>query len=730
MQIASRIDQTEGNTPFSLQVSFVSEWLEYKFFVQKENLFLWVPVFFACGVALYFSLPFEPPVVLSVFAMCFWLAVHLLIRPIGARNILGKSVVTASFIVLLVFSGFAAATLRTANIATPVIAKKIGPVTVSGTVLLIEKMEEGDGSRVTLSNLSIEKLSPAQTPRKIRLRLRKDGNVTIGQHIKVLALLNPPSPPLFPDGFNFRRYLYFQSIGAVGFIYNEPEILLEGRARFWDIEPLRHNIATRITQSLNAKQASVALALIVGQKNALSDEDRSAIRDAGLAHMLAISGLHVGLVASVLFFFLRLALVVIPNFALRYPVKKMAAVFALCGAAFYMLLAGATIPTQRAVMMIAIVFLAIIIDRSPISLRLVALSALIVLMIAPESLMSASFHMSFAAVTCLIYFYEVTRKFWMSWYKKRGWHRKFLLYFISVCMTTLIASFATAPFALYHFGQVSYLGSLANFVAVPLLAFLIMPFALLSLIAMPFGLDYWPLQIVGLGIRYILEISYWAASLPAAVIHVGSWGFPSFVILVLSALFMVLWKGWGKLCAVPFIVFAVVLIQAQVQPDILISSSHKLFGFKDGAGDLYVSTRRRERFVLKNWERFYGLEKKSAQLLPHKGAKKDTNGFYSCGADGCRFIINGQNISFIRNPYIQNDECGWADIMISTKPIEKIYKRKNHCKARLIIDKFDSWRNGAHAIWIGSDGKARIENVAETTSNRPWSAYPPKPKTH
>ena len=112
MQITPRIDQTEGNSPFFPQVSSVFEWLEYKFFVQKENIFLWVPVFFACGVALYFSLPFEPPVVLSVFAMCFWLAVHLLIRPIGARNILGKSVVTASFIVLLVFSGFAAATIR------------------------------------------------------------------------------------------------------------------------------------------------------------------------------------------------------------------------------------------------------------------------------------------------------------------------------------------------------------------------------------------------------------------------------------------------------------------------------------------------------------------------------------------------------------------------------------------------------------------------------------------
>ncbi|PCJ99735.1 MAG: hypothetical protein COA45_02645 [Zetaproteobacteria bacterium] len=727
MQNSSRIDKTGSEKPFFLFYPAVLEWMEYKFFLQKDNLFLWVPVCFACGVGVYFSLSFEPPIILSVFMLCFWSAIHLLIRPIKKVNIWGQTCVMLSFIIFLVFAGFTAATMRTNNIYTPVLSKKIGPVTVSGHIIAIEKMEEGDGSRITLSSLTIEKLSPEKTPRKIRLRLRADDNVEIGQSIKALALLNPPSPPLFPDGFNFRRYLYFQGIGAVGFIYSAPEITEQARSNAWDIEPIRHYIAARIIEFLTPRQASIALALIVGQKKALSDDDAQAIRDAGLAHMLAISGLHVGLVASALFFFIRLAMVMIPNLALRVSVKKVAAVFALCGAIFYMLIAGSTIPTQRAVMMTAIVFLAIIIDRSPISLRLVALSALVILIIAPESLMSASFHMSFAAVTCLIYFYEVTRKFWMEWYKKRGWYRKFLLYFISVCMTTLIASIATAPFALYHFGQVSYLGSLSNFVAVPLLAFIIMPFALLSLISMPFGLDYWPLQLVGIGTKYILDISYWAASLPDAVIYTSAWGFLPFVILVLSTLFMILWKGIGKLCAVPLIVLSMVMLHNQVYPDILVSSSHKLFGFKDRDSALYVSTRRREKFVLKNWERFYGLEEKSAQRLLYKGSQKELRDFHSCGDGGCRFVIAGHNVSFIRRAYIQDQECGWANIIISIQPMARNYKRKNHCKAQVIIDKFDSWQNGAYAVWVTSE-KVTVRNVAETTSNRPWSAYPPKPK--
>ncbi len=721
MQNAAGIDHRTERGAFFLNVSRFVSCVEHIIYVQKENMFLWVPVFFALGVGLYFSLPFEPPLILCVFILLFWGAVHVLIRPLMYGGIIGKAIVYISLIILLFLSGMATSTLRNAVVNTTILDKKIGPVTVIGDIEYIEELGEPKGSRITLSSLVIEGVDEGKTPRKVRLQLRTDNNIKIGQRIKVLALLNPPSAPLFPDGFDFRRYLYFKGIGAVGFIYNQPEVIIDtGDHDLLNIEAIRHNIALKIKNSLQSSNASIALALIVGQKSAISEGDRNAIRDAGLAHMLAISGLHVGIVASVFFFFIRLLLVSIPGVSLHYPVKKIAAVMSLLIAVFYMMIAGATIPTQRAVMMIAIVFLAVILDRSPISLRLVAFSALFVLICSPESLMSASFHMSFAAVTCLIYFYDVTRKYWMVWYKKKGWYRKISLYFISVCITTLIASLATAPFALYHFGQVSYLGSLANFAAVPLLAFFIMPFAIISLVAMIFGMEYWPLQVVGIGVGYMMDISYWASSLPASVIRVSSWGFLPFIIMVLSCLFMVLWKGWGKLIAIPFFALSLFMSSFQDHPDILISSSHKLFGFK-GADGLYVSTRRTDRFVLHNWERFYGQKKKSAVLLPSKGGTKKSNDeFYSCGEEGCRFVVNGHKVSFARNPYILSAECGWADVLISVKPVP--YQYKKLCNAKTIIDKFDSWSNGAHALWL-ENGDLRINNVAQTSSGRPWSAY-------
>ncbi len=697
----------------------ILESFEQKFLAQKENSFLWLPIFFALGISTYFSISFEPPLILSTFILLFWLAIYILLRPLRHKGVMGQGATYISFILLLIIAGFFTATLRTNNVHAPMLYKKLGPVNVIGDIVSIEKMEEGGSSRVILSNLDIEKLDKENTPSKIRLKVRKDGNIKIGQRVKSLSLLNPPSPPLLPDGFDFRRYLYFQGIGAIGFMYYEPEIIKQSTSNWQIIEKLRHNIASKITASLPPEQAAVGMALMVGQKNSLSKDDRQAIRDAGLAHMLAISGLHVGLVAGALFFFIRLILVMIPNVALRYPVKKIAAVLALCGAIFYMLIAGSTIPTQRAVLMIAIVFLAIIMDRSPISLRLVAFSAIIVLIIAPESLLSASFHMSFAAVTCLIYFYEVTRKFWMDQYKQKGWHRKILLYFISVSMTTLIASVATAPFAIYHFGQVSYLGSLSNFVAVPLLAFIIMPFALISLIAMPFGLEYIPLQVVGVGTAYILDISYWAASLPLAVIRTPAWEFTSFVTLVAASLFMILWKGWGKSCALPFIIISILLAQSYEYPNILVSSSHKLFAFKADDGDLYVPSKRKERFILKNWEKHYGLEEGAAITLPYKGSEGNKNDFYNCGELGCRMTIKGQKISFTRYAYAQNQECDWADIIISVDPMIKNLNRKNRCKAEIVIDKFDTWKNGAYGIWISD--KSFTRNVNQSTKNRHWS---------
>lgn len=715
MQNALRIDRIYADNRFFIYIGKILDFLTHQLVLQKENIFLWTPIVFAFGIALYFTIPFEPPISLTIVIFLLSIGIHVFNRG-------NKQFALLSLICLVFATGFTSAKIRTESVYTPVIDKKISYANIIGTIKNIEKMDEGDDSRIILSGLEIEDIEKPKTPRNIRLRLRKDTNIAIGQKIKVLAGLNPPSDPVIPDGFDFRRHLFFQSIGAVGFIYNEPEIIHSVKPSFINIQDLRHNIVSVLYQTLPADTASVAAALMVGQKNAISEDNKQAIRDAGLAHMLAISGLHVGLFAGTLFFVLRLFMACTPSIALRYPIKKIAAVGALCGAIIYMLLAGATVPTQRAVLMTGVVFLAIILDRSPISLRLVAASALVVLLFRPESLLSVSFQMSFAAVTSLIYFFEVTRTMWTKLYTDSNVIKKLMVYFLAVCMTTIIASIATAPFALYHFGQVSFVGSVANLAAVPLLSFIIMPFALLSLLLMPLGLAFIPIVIMGFGIEAMLDLAYWAAELPHAVVEVAIWPFLSFILIILFCLWIILWKGLGKLIALPFLLFAIFTAQSDIAPDILVSSSHKLFLFRSDNSEVFVSSKRKDKFVLKKWEDTYGIPEKSACILPNSGHNQKKSGPISnhCGEQGCRFVIKGYKVSFLRNPYISKEDCTWADILISTDPV-----KDRNCNASYIIDKFDTWKSGTHAVWIKSDG-VTIKNIAQTNADRPWSKYKTK----
>ncbi len=713
MQIARRIEKMNN---FFIQ--YLAAWFLQHANQQKDNRFLWIPVFLACGIGGYFSLPSEPPISIPLFLLICSLTSHIFIQSLHNRIL-----THISFGIFLVICGFSLAKVKTEYTNAPIIKKAINYTDIEGDILSIEPLEQGTGGRIILYNLDIENLSPEDTPYKVRLRLRDDKSIAIGQRISVLASLKPPSPPFTPGGFDFRRHLYFQQIGAVGFIYKSPVILKEPPTLFININTLRHSIASRITSILPKEQSAIAIALIVGHKHALSDDDKQAVRDAGLAHMLAISGLHIGLVAGTLFFLLRLSMATIPRFALKYPIKKIAAVFALFGAVFYMILAGATVPTQRAVLMSSIMFLAIILDRSPFSLRLISFSACIILIIAPESLLSASFHMSFAAVTCLVYFYDVTRAFWIRTYRNSGWHHKIALYFLGVCITTIIASVATAPFSAYHFGKISVLGSAANLVAVPLFGFLIMPFALIGLCLMPLSLDYIPFYIMGQGIDAMREIAYWAAAMPGAIVRTPSWDFTPFILFTCACLFMMIWKGAGKLYLLPIMALSICLTYTQVKPDILISPAHKLFLFRHSDNNtLYVSGKRNERFILENWEKYYGIPPGQAQAMEYKGKdhnKNNDSADYQCGEQGCRFTISDQKISFIRNAYIQKAECKWADIIISVEPVKHDLK-EHPCQANIQIGKFETWKNGAHAIYITPQG-AFMQTVKQAHNARPWS---------
>jgi competence protein ComEC len=376
---------------------------------QKSHLFLYVPICFGLGIAAYFSLRFEPS--LSVGYSVFFGA---LIFFAVSYKFINNTIRLGQLAILLCISGFVWSGQHTAWHSTVMLTKAMGPKMVEGVVHSLSHVE-GNLTVAVIEDVAIEGLKPYATPSKIKLRSYHVGDgIRLGDRVSVLTKLNPPSRPVIPGGFDFQRRSFFLGIGATGFTLGEVNVIKKredhGGQTLWEqqklfFEGLRFAINGRIEGIQSPEFAGLSKALITGDRSAIRDEDYDALKSAGLAHLLAISGLHIGLVSGFVFVTFRFFLCLFPVIALRYPIKKYAAALAIASALFYMLLAGATIPTQRAALTSSLIFLSVILDRKAISLRLVAFAALSVLLISPESLLSASFQHSFEAVLSLISFY-------------------------------------------------------------------------------------------------------------------------------------------------------------------------------------------------------------------------------------------------------------------------------------------------------------------------------------
>jgi competence protein ComEC len=414
--------------------------------------------------------------------------------------------------------------------------------------------------------------------------------------------------------------------------------------------------------------------------------------------------------AGIIFFVTRFLMAAVPGMALRLPIKKIAAMFAFAGALFYTLLAGAPIPAERSLIMVGIALLAIVMDRSPVSMRLVACAAFVVLLLSPDTLLTASFQLSFAAVAGLVLVFDWLRPWLSQMYRGAGWTRKAALYFMSVGLTTIIATVATSPLTVFHFQQLTIYGVISNAIAVPLSAFVIMPAAVASLLAMPFGLEHYPLLAVGAGCEWIIEISNWVAALPHALIKVEA--LPN-AVLPLSAsgiIGLLLIRGPIKYVSVIPLVIVFIMISTFKLPDILIAKDFDVAAFHAGDGSLLISQGRKGKYTVGKWESSFGLTEGAAGPWPKEGRE----GEIACDEAACRIEAKGRHIAYLRDPSVLGEECAWADVIVSEQPLGKA-----HCE-KPTIDKFDTMRNGSYAIWLGRDIK--IENAEALRGTRPWSS--------
>lgn len=558
---------------------------------QRGALMPWSPVFLDLGIALYFALPWEPGVAVYLLAaggVALGLAAQFgLWREWAGPLGLGLALLSA---------GVAVAGLRAHSVAGPVLEfRYYGPI--EGRVVAIDR-SASDALRITLDAVRLDDVRPAHVPRRVRIALHgpEVGVVPApGMRVMTTGHLSPPSGAAEPGGFDFRRHAWFQSLGAVGYT-RVPVLLTAGReGGAAPLFHLRMRLSDAIRAEIPGQPGAFAAAVLTGDRSGLALGSVEAMRDANIAHLLAISGLHMGLLTGFVFAALRLALALIPPLALRVPARKWAALGALLAGAFYLALSGGNVATERAFIQVGVMFCAVLLDRRAVTLRSVAIAALIVLLHRPETLFSPGFQMSFAATTALVAGFGALRgvEVLRGRPKWQGW-------LFALIVSSVVAGLATAPYAAAHFNRVAVYGLAANLLTVPVMGSLIIPMAVLAALLWPFGLAPVALSVMAPGLAWILGVAERVADLPGAVAGVVSPAPWTLGALTLGALWLILWQGRLRwLGAVP-VLAALVLWPASPRPAILVSESGRLVGVMSAEGRA-LSRPRGDGFVAGIW---------------------------------------------------------------------------------------------------------------------------------
>ena len=663
---------------------------------EQERWPLWMPVFLATGIGVYFALPVEPPAWLAPVLLAAALA--MLVAGLFLKH---RASGWLLLVVAMAAGGFAVAQARTLAVAAPVIPYA-GTFAVEGIVVAMEPRQKG--SRVLLDNLAIERLAPEATPRRVRVTLRWDDGVEPGARIALKVRLSPPSPPALPGGFDFARKAFFEGLGGIGFAYGRPTIVAtapEGASR---LQALRLRLTEAIRREIPGSDGAVAAALTTGLRADIPDAVWEDMQRSGLAHLLAISGLHMTLVAGAVFILVRYLLALCPPLALRATVKKLAAGVALAAAFAYLLVSGASIPAQRAFIMTGVALVAVMLDRSPLSMRLVALAALVVLVGQPESLTGPSFQMSFAAVVALI-----------AWYERRPERREgevrqrhhLFIYLAGITATTLLASLATAPFSAWHFQRVALLGIVANLIGVPLTGFWIMPSALLAFLLMPFGLEGPFFWLMGQGIGWLLWIASLIADMPYAALDAPGMPFSALLVMVAGGLWLCLWQQPWRRFGLVLSAMGLGLLGLAERPLLLLDAdmSHAAVVEDDGVRLLAL---RKDTFLEGLWLRALGSDP-----LPWPDGSP-SSGPLRCDPWGCILDHGGRRIAFSLRAGALARDCGRVDLLVA-------FMDAASCQGnRPIVDRLTLRLMDGAAVYATADG-FEVRSVQAARGERPWS---------
>ncbi len=680
----------------------------------------WLAVAFGGGIITYFALPHEPShlalwVVTAGLGVAAW------------RARFGSAFGLVCFAAFALF-GTAYAAQTTHNLLAPQLLEE----TATGVVGRIIKIEQRTPSRVrlTLDRVQLNRVDAGQTPARVRFTAPAPiGHFAVGETIDGFARLGPPPEPAMPGARNLRRDLYFQQIGATGFAFGTPRQVEQasdpetGLMRFQlNVDQTRLALQQRFGTSLSGDTAALASALLVGKRDQVSDEAYEALRRAGLAHLLAISGMHMAMMTLSAVGFVVLAGAWSARWASSHHVQTAAALAGLAVACGYLMLSGASTATQRAFVMVVLVLLAMIARRRALTLRAVAFAAIIVLFIEPSALLGPSFQMSFAATTALVAVYA-SASHWnhpaARWLRFSSAGRARMVVWpvnlvAGIAATSLIAGLATAPFAAYHFSQAAPLGVLGNVLALPIVSLLIMPAGLLALMLTPFALEGLPLQAMGIGIDAVMEVARWVAALDASLVPVAAMK-PSALLAVTGA-GVIAAALQGRARCLALIPLAVLPLTGIFQPTplVLIERSGATVAIvqeTDGnALALDRSVRRGSSFAVGLWHQRLGIDE--GQVVERSA--------WTCDALGCVAPLPGGGlIAHVHHEAALVEDCQVVDVLVTS------LIAPGACGAALIIDAPRLLSHGAIALIETDETSGRLALWPSfERRTRPWETMP------
>ncbi|MFS3136652.1 ComEC/Rec2 family competence protein [Gluconacetobacter sacchari] len=664
---------------------------------EQRRLALWLPVGLGLGIAWYFSLRREPgtPEVLAWAGVAALGLGWIAWRPHAlAPRLIGGGAATLAVGCLAAFWAThrqpplpdlpARATIVIGRVAAVALLPADGPVI----------------RRLDLAGAVLDDPLDAGMPplrRILRVRLRADDPLAPvpGMVVRVRALLRPPAPPSWPGGPDRQRRAYFDGTAGGGTALGRAQAIGPVPASS-SLEALRERISARIVRVLPGAAGGVATAVLTGSAVGMARADRDAFADAGLAHLLAVAGLHLGIVMGVSVAAARLLLACSEWASLHWPCRSIAAVAGLVAGILYVGLTGAHLPALRSLTMAALVVLAIVTGRRALLLRGLAVGAILLLLTGPADLLEAPLQMSLVAVMALAAAAEHTRPILARLTEQPARWRRGALHAAHLAQASLLAGGATVPVVMAHFGTLQPWFVLANLLAVPLMAMWVLPLGLLSLFLMPLGFDSVALVPMGWGIGLILDLARMVSGWPAARLAVPAmpdWGLALWMLgLSWLCLWAGRWRAWGMApmalaLAVPFLV---------ARPDLLLSPDGRTLAVRDGAALRIGPHPGSERLVEDDWRQALALPVMplaGGAILPDRGrVALRLRGATPARCDGLALLVT-----------LAPDDAG--------------------CPGARMLDSLATWKGGAQAVFLRAGGPVVVSD-RDWRGARPWVLAP------